>query len=155
MVSCDILRAFRVEDIDLALEFVREYYAHDRIPFDPQGVRRELLEIAADAALDQFWFIRHEGRDVGHALLSYGFDLEFGGRTATLTEVYLREAYRGRGIGTAVFDALEQHCAEHGVRALELQAERENSDARRFYTRLGFQAHDRVPYSKAIRGGGS
>jgi diamine N-acetyltransferase len=149
----NILRALQVEDVDLALEFVREYYALDRIPFDPERVRRGLLEIAADAALGQFWFVRHEGRDVGHALLTYGFDLEFGGRTATVTEVYLREAYRGLGLGTAVFEALERHCAERGVQTLELQAERENTAARRFYARLGFQAHDRVPYSKPIQGG--
>ena len=148
-----ILRTLAIEDIDLALEFVREYYALDHIPFDWGRVRRGLLEIANDAALGQFWFVRHEDQDVGHALLSYGFDLEFGGRTATVTEVYLREAHRGLGLGTAVFEALEQHCAERGVQTLELQAERENTAARRFYTRLGFQAHDRVPYSKAIQGG--
>ncbi len=149
----NILRVLQVEDVDLALEFVREYYAFDHIPFDPVRVRRGLLEIAANAALGRFWFVRHEDQDVGHALLTYGFDLEFGGRTATVTEIYLRESHRGRGLGTAVFEALEQHCAAHGVQTLELQAERENTDARRFYTRLGFRAHDRVPYSKAIQGG--
>lgn len=136
------------------LEFVGEYYAFDHIPFDPERVRRGLLEIAANAALGHTWFVHHEGQDVGHAVLTYGFDLEFGGRTATVTEVYLRPTHRGLGLGTAVFGTIEQHCAEHGVQALELQAERENASARRFYERLGFQAHDRVPYSKPIRADG-
>ena len=35
----------------------------------------------------------------GHFVLSFGFDIEFGGRQATLTELYLEERARGRGFG--------------------------------------------------------
>jgi len=48
---------------------------------------------------------------------------------------------------------IEEHLREQGILACELQVERENAEARVFYERLGFEAHDRVPLSKRIAGG--
>ncbi len=82
--------------------------------------------------------------------MTFGFDLEFGGRQATITDLYLEPRYRGKGVGREVLRLVEDFCKKSGVRALELQVSADNSRATRFYQRFGFQAHDRVPMSKQL-----
>ncbi|HEU4740798.1 MAG TPA: GNAT family N-acetyltransferase [Meiothermus sp.] len=125
----EVLRPAEFWDIAVLLEFVGEYYAYDGIAFDAGRVRVGLEQLIADETLGRVWLIQQGGQGVGHAVLTYGFDLEFGGRVATLTEVYIGEAHRGRGLGKAVFRELEHFALEQGVFALELQVESDNLEA--------------------------
>ncbi len=86
----------------------------------------------------------------GHVILTFGYDLEFGGRQATVTDMFLRPAFRKSGLGTEVFQTLERVCAKLDVKAIELQAERGNLAAQKFYAKLGYKAHDRIPFSKIL-----
>jgi ribosomal protein S18 acetylase RimI-like enzyme len=137
-------------DLEVALSFVRAYYLFDRIPFDEPSVRRGLLPLLEDDALGGVWFVVDEGEPVGYFDLSFGYDLELGGRQATVTELYLRPDRRRRGFGTATLQYVERLLAERGIGGLELQVERTNAAARAFYERQGFEAHDRIPLSKRV-----
>jgi ribosomal protein S18 acetylase RimI-like enzyme len=48
------------------------------------------------------------------------------------------EAWRGRGIGTALMDAAESWARDRDLDALELDVADPNGDARRLYERLGY-----------------
>jgi diamine N-acetyltransferase len=144
------MRSARPDDMDQALQFVNEYYVYDGIDSDAGRVRAGLLQLLENPAFGQFWFVQDQGQAVGHVVLTYGFDLEFGGRTATVTEIFLRESHRGRGFGHAIFAFLDDHCASQNVLVLELQAEHENIRAQGFYRQLGFHAHDRIPFSRPV-----
>ena len=144
------MRNAKPDDVDQALQFVAEYYAHDSIDFDSVRVRAGLLQLLENPTLGCFWFVQDHDQIVGHVVLTYGFDLEFGGRTAIVTEIYVRESHRGRGFGHAIFEFLDGHCASHDVQVLELQAEHENIRAQRFYQQIGFHAHDRIPFSRPV-----
>lgn len=88
--------------------------------------------------------------DVGYVILTFGFDLEFGGSTATITELYIAPGYRHGGLGAKTMQRLEALCCELGIQCLELQVERGNIPAQAFYTKLGFVAHDRIPLTKDL-----
>ena len=94
--------------------------------------------------------IARGGEPIGYFVLTYGFDLELGGRQATVTELYLRPVARRSGIGTTAIDFIEQHLTEHRITAYELQVEGDNTEARSFYTKHGFRSHDRIPLTKYI-----
>ncbi|WP_424949953.1 N-acetyltransferase family protein [Deinococcus sp.] len=133
------------------LELTSEYYAFDHIPFDAAELRQALGRLLAEPALGQVFLIGGEGGETaGYLTLTYGFDLEFGGQQATITDLYLRPAYRGDGLGRASLAALETVCTRLGIGALELQVERGNLAAQAFYLGLGFQPHDRLPMSKRL-----
>jgi diamine N-acetyltransferase len=144
------MRAAKPDDVEQALQFVNEYYAYDGIDFNTARVRTGLLQLLENPTLGQFWFVQDQDQAVGHVVLTYGFDLEFGGRTATVTEIFLCESHRGRGFGHAIFEFLDDHCARQNVLVLELQAEHENLRAQGFYRQLGFHAHDRIPFSRPV-----
>jgi diamine N-acetyltransferase len=138
----------RLEHAETLLESVRAYYRFDGIGFELDSVRRAIRQLLEIPSLGEAWLIRDGDEVIGHFVVSFGFDIEFGGRQATLTELYLVEHARGRGVGSAALDFLQERLNRGGIRALELQAEKDNIQARRFYERAGFVAETRVPFTK-------
>src|ERR1700739_3061571 len=86
-------------DIETLLEFMREYYEFDHLPFDRQVARAALAGFLDDEWLGRVWFIYYGGEAIGYLVLTLGYSLEYGGRNAFIDEVYIRASHRGRGIG--------------------------------------------------------
>ena len=139
-----------LDDADTLLEFVGAYYQLDGIAFERQVVRRGLAELLANPSLGGALLIRWADVSVGYFVLTFGFDLEFGGRQATITDLYLAPDYRHRGIGTRTLTFVEETLRALGIRAFELQVERDNAEALAFYAKFGMQAHARIPLSKEV-----
>ncbi|MBV8891732.1 MAG: GNAT family N-acetyltransferase [Acidobacteria bacterium] len=139
-----------LSEVERILLLIKAYYLFDGIPFGTDEVRSALEVLLGDPSLGRIWLIRLDQVDAGYITLTFGYDLEFGGREATVTEFYLREEYRRIGIGTKAFGFLEEKCRTWGLAALELQVERDNVQAQRFYRKLGFRAHNRIPLSKRL-----
>ena len=144
------LRIATLADTQTVLGFIQAYYTYDNIPFNEATIRRGLEELLANELLGRVWLIQHQGQDVGYVVLTFAFDLEFGGREAFITELYIAPDYRQNGLGRRTLEAIEGFCRELGVRTIELQVERNNPRAQAFYLKLGFQSHDRIPLSKAL-----
>jgi GNAT superfamily N-acetyltransferase len=139
-----------IPTVNVLLGFIARYYAFDGIAFDAARIRRGLLELIAAPTLGSAWLIRVGDEFVGHFILSFGFDLEFGGRQATLTDLFLDENVRRQGLGQATFAFIEQTLGTLGILALELQVERDNLEAQQFYRQVGMRPHDRIPMSKSL-----
>ncbi len=144
------IKAATARDFAALLELIRDYYRFDRIPFNPRAIRAGLRLLLRDEIFGRAWLILNRIQPVGYIILTFGFDLEFGGRQATVTDLYIKRAQRGKGLGPKLLLRVEDFCRESGVQALELQVTRRNIRAVAFYERFGFQAHDRIPMSKRI-----
>jgi len=136
------------EHAETLLESVRAYYAFDGIRFEGNRVRAAIQRLLESPAFGEAWLVNDQGDFVGHFVVTFGFDLEFGGRQATLTELYLKECARGRRLGSAVLGFVQERLTAVGIHTLELQAKNDNIEARRFYERAGFVAEARVPFTK-------
>ena len=155
MISHFDLKNVRIEtathrDEAKLLQFIKAYYLFDRIPFDPKAIAAGLSVLLNDPTAGRAWLILNRGKPVGYAILTFGFDLEVGGRQATLTDLYLEAPHRKKGVGRLVLLQIEEFCRSHGVKAIELQVTGKNSGVLDFYRRVGFQAYDRIPLSKRI-----
>ncbi len=137
-------------DSETLLEFMREYYEFDHLPFDEQVARAALTKFVGDEALGRVWLISYEGEAIGYLVLTLGYSLEYGGRDAFIDEVYIRESHRRRGIGQRVLTFAEEVCRSLGVRALHLEVERANTNAHGLYRKVGFVDHDRYLMTKRI-----
>jgi GNAT superfamily N-acetyltransferase len=149
------LKTARIEPVTTAssaklLKFIKAYYRFEEIPFDSKSIASDLSRLLRDPILGRAWFIRANRRNVGYVIVTFGFDLEFGGRVATVTELYIEPVHRRKGIGSQVLGQIEEFCKTFGVRSMELQVTRKNAKVMKFYRRLGFDAHDRIPMSKRI-----
>ncbi len=129
---------------------IQAYYAHDHIAFDEPSIRQGLAVLLADESLGRVFLLEVEQEIAGYVLLGFGFDLEFGGRLATITDLYLEPAFRGAGLGTRALSLVSDECRRLGLGALELQVEQGNAPAQALYRKSGFKALSRIPMSKPL-----
>ena len=139
--------------LDLLLALMREYYAVDRLDFDPARARAAAAMVLEEPALGAIWLVEVAGAPAGYCVLGSAFSLEFHGRIAFVDELYLREEFRGRGHGARLLALLEEECRARGLRAMRLEVERSNRRARSLYERAGFVRHDRFIMTKWLQRG--
>lgn len=140
----------RPADLEKVLGFVKKYYEFDGIRFRAREIKSGLEVLLRDSSIGRVWFIRFGSEDVGYIILTFSYDVEFGGRQGTVTDFYIIDGYRRLGLGSKTFRFIETACRELGLEALELQVERKNIAAQAFYRKLGFEPHDRIPLSKLL-----
>jgi GNAT superfamily N-acetyltransferase len=111
------------------LELMREFYREGRMPFDERAARAALRGLLADPGRGRALLIEVDGAIAGYLVVCFGWSLEFQGRDAFVDELYLRERFRGRGIGTRALEVAAEVCRISDVRALHLEVERGNARA--------------------------
>ena len=122
---------------------MREFYTGERLPYDETVLSGALAKLWAEPLHGGAWLARADTDLVGYGVLCCGFSLEYGGRDAFVDELYVRPAWRDRGIGNRLLDAMEARCSASGVAALHLEVDHDNSAGRRLYERRGFVDHQR------------
>src|SRR5262245_41419558 len=129
-------------DEPVLLELMREFYQEGRMPFDERAARAALRGVLSDPAHGRALLIEVEGALAGYLVVCFGWSLEFHGRDAFVDELYVRERFRGQGIGTRALEVAAEVCRTSGVRALHLEVERSNTRAQSVYRRTGFADRD-------------
>jgi ribosomal protein S18 acetylase RimI-like enzyme len=77
---------------------------------------------------------------LGYAMIAKSFSTEFGKPCIWIEDIYLKEEYRGIGIGHKFFDYITKKYDGHIFR---LEVEEENETAKRLYEKCGFSV---LPY---------
>jgi GNAT superfamily N-acetyltransferase len=116
-------RPCRPKDHATLLRFVVEYYHFDKIPFNRASLSQGLDTLLRNVSQGQAWLMESHKKPVGYAVVTYNFDLEYGGVESILTDLYVSKRYRNRGIGSLALYEIEDFCRERGVRNIELQLE--------------------------------
>lgn len=147
------LRSATLDDLAQLLPRTRALNAHEGIEISDELLEQALRRLLGDASLGGAWLIeRADGADrgvIGYAIVTFGYDLEFGGRDAYLTELWIDEERRRSGAATAVLEQLPHELRACDVRALHLQV-RPDNPARRLYERSGFVASPRLVMTRRL-----
>ena len=130
-------------DLGLLLPLIRDLHAHEHLPAPGKEVEAALRALLDDDRLGCVLMAEEDGAVAGYTVLAFGYSLEFHGRDAFVDELFVRDAARGRGVGSLLLDAAEMACRARGIRALHLESGHSNPDATRLYERRGFKAHER------------
>ena len=137
-------------DIDSLLPMIAELYAHEHIPFDEEVLRPALWTLLTSHSLGFVCLMRVNGAPAGYLITTFGYDIEFGGRQATVTDVYVQPEFRRQGVAAAALQFAEQTCRDRGVRALELQVSDGNTSASDAYEKAGFAMSKRFVMNKRL-----
>ncbi len=137
-------------DLPHILTMMRDFYAHESLPFDEAVARRGVEDLLTNEQFGRFYLIQLDDAIAGYAVLTFGYSLEFHGRDAFIDELYVVAQYRGRGLGTHAITFLADACRQLGVQALHLEVDRGNVKAQSVYRQAGFHDHDRYLLTKWI-----
>lgn len=138
------IRTARSSDLRELLRLVGAYYRFDRIRFERRTIRGALSTLLRRPALGRVWVAEGRKGLVAYLVLTFNYDLEFGGFEGMITELYVEARWRRFGIGRRLIDLARSFCHKSGIDTLELQVSRNNRKARAFYKSLGFREFDRV-----------
>ena len=97
MTTFQLLETFQTETI---ISMMQDFYAIENYPIDLETSKKLFHEFIADENLGKCWLIYYDGEIVGYVILTYIFSFEYQGRIAFLDELYIKEIYRGKGIGS-------------------------------------------------------
>ncbi|MBI1372151.1 MAG: GNAT family N-acetyltransferase [Phycisphaera sp.] len=86
-----------------------------------------------------------EAAAVGVAVCLVGFSSFKARPLVNIHDVAVRDTHRGRGIGKALFDAVEQHARQRGACKVTLEVRDDNHPAKGLYRKLGYGEPDGEP----------
>jgi ribosomal protein S18 acetylase RimI-like enzyme len=139
------------KDHPALLRLMIAYYRSAKIAFDKKSLSRGLDTLLRNASQGQAWFLENHKRPIGYGLLTYNFDVCYGGQEGLLIDLYVDKRYRQQGIGTVALYEIEDFCRERGIRTIQLQVNHHNKAAEKIYRKSGFQVLERKVLLMEVR----
>ncbi len=129
-------------------KMLAEFYSTNAVS---HNIPKEYLKATTQQALNNSPFVKiiicKQGDDyAGFCNLSLTYVTEVGGLTVFLEELYVRDKFKGKGIGTKIINFIR---SEHDdkVKRYRLEVTNENERAIKLYQNLGFKAS---PYKQMV-----
>ena len=141
-----MLRKLKKEDRALFLQLSQEFYDSPAVahPVPRAFHERAFEELMRSEEYAVCYLLTDDETPAGYALLQKTYSREAGGMCIWIDEIYLRPAFRGKGLGKEFFAFAETL----GAARLRLEAEPDNARAIKLYTALGFHP---LPYLQMIK----
>jgi len=138
------IRPATVSDVPLLLRFFRELAEYERQP-DGVVIKQEALTRDGFGAQPKFRSLIAEwdGEAIGYTLF-FGFYSSWKGPGIFLEDLFVREAFRGRGIGRALLSEVARIARQEGSYGVRWEVLAWNESAIKFYKSLGSEFFDEL-----------
>ena len=133
-------RDITAADRDLVIPMVEDFYRSDAVD---HPVPTTIMERAFAAVVDpeepllRGVLVYEDGVPAGYVYLTFCYSAEVGGRCVFIEEIFLKEAFRGRGLGKEIMAWMEGEYPQ--VRRFRLEVTQVNKSAIRLYEGSGYQ----------------
>jgi GNAT superfamily N-acetyltransferase len=127
------------KDHKALLKLVIAYNKYEKIPVHRKSLSQGLDALLRNPSQGKMWLMENHKKPVGYALLTYNFELEYGGADGVLRDLFVERKFRNQGIGSLALYEIEDYCRERGMRAFQLQLPMRNKSAAIFYRKAGFR----------------
>ena len=136
------IRAMTEKDRTDVIEMMREFYSS---PAVWSNGSEEIFHTDVDCCVGdspylEGYIFEENKRIQGYAMIAKSFSTEFGKPCIWIEDLYIRERYRGLGIGSCFLAFLEE---KYPGTLFRLEVEEENERAVKVYTKSGFTV---LPY---------
>ena len=134
------------DDVADVLPLMRAFNDGEGIRWREEPMRGALERVIGDRSVGLVLVARESdaGALIGYGVATFGFDIEFAGRDAFLTELFVAAPHRGRGVGSALLDRFLGMLREARAGAVHLVVRPSNHGAQRRYEAYGFRVVPRV-----------
>ena len=138
-----MIRKMRSEDKKTYMEMAREFYHSDAVlhPVPDTYFERTADEALRSDVYAEIFLFECENEAAGYGLIAKTYSQEAGGMVWWIEEVYVREAFRSKGIGREFFAYLDK------VKG-SAEVEEDNTRAVALYKKLGYKP---LEYAQMIK----
>ena len=137
-----MIRRMNESDRESVMDMMRTFYASPAVLTNGSDeiFVSDVDECVSDSPYAEGYVFEDSGETIGYAMLAKSYSTEYGKRCIWIEDIYIKEGYRGKGIGSEFFRFLEESYPDVLFR---LEAEEENERAIHVYKKSGF---DVMPY---------
>lgn len=132
-----------IDHRDALLRLVTDFHAEQGIESDETHRAAAIEPLLEGIPHGCAYLIGPTRAPIGYVIICFSWSIEFGGLDAMIDELFIRPPVRGRGVATEALLSLSKALASGGVKAMHLEVDRDDSKARKLYTRAGFRERDR------------
>ena len=137
------VRPARRSDVGVILAFIHDLAAFENAPDQVETTEAGLLQwLFGKQRLAEATIAEYRGQPVAYAVHFYTFDTFAGTPGVYVQDLFVKEEFRGMGIGRMIMAYLAKLAKERGCGRLEWTALNWNVRAISFYRRLGAVAED-------------
>ena len=133
-----VIRYMEERDKSYVMDMMRAFY---NSPAVSTNGSEEIFEADIDNCIGECPYIEgyifeNEGNIQGYAMVAKSFSTEFGKQCIWLEDIYIKEEYRGLGIGKLFIEYIKE---KYPDAVLRLEVEAENKQAVNLYKKCGFE----------------
>ena len=133
-----LIRDFRACDREEIFKMMRVFYDSDAV-----------LHTASDLPYIEGYVIEENGEIAGYSMVAKSYTTEYGGLLIFIEDLYIKEDFRGLGIGSSFFRFIEEKYKGQAVR-YKLEVEEENENAISVYEKRGYKKLGYFTMSKEV-----
>ena len=122
---------------------MQQFYAVDNYSFDIKNSKKLFEEFISDENMGRSYLILADNEIVGYTIITYVFSFEYKGKIAFIDELYIKETYRGKGIGSEIIKFIKNECHKLKLKLIYLEVENHNLKAQKLYIANDFEFHNR------------
>ena len=122
---------------------MQEFYAIDNYSIDIKISKKLFEEFISDENLGRSYLILVDNEIAGYTIITYVFSFEYKGKIAFIDELYIKETYRGKGIGSEIIKFIKNECHKLKLKLIYLEVENHNLKAQKLYIANDFEFHNR------------
>ena len=136
------IRRMQEKDREYVIEMMRVFYASAAVLSNGS---QEIFEADVDSCIGETPFLEgyvfeDEDNILGYAMVAKSFSTEFGKPCIWIEDIYVKEEYRGLGIGSHFLNYIEE---KYPNSVFRLEVEAENKRAVNVYKKCGYEI---LPY---------
>ena len=137
-----MVRKMEEKDRASVLEMMRVFYASPAVLSNgsEEIFRADFENCVGDSPYAEGFIVEDAGEILGYAMVAKSYSTEFGKPCIWIEDLYLKESYRGKGLGSQVLQFIFD---EFPGSIFRLEVEEENARAIAAYRKNGF---DVLPY---------
>jgi ribosomal protein S18 acetylase RimI-like enzyme len=150
-MSRNAIRLASETDIPVLLDMMADFNRLEEIEWARDSGEPALRKLLSDRGLGVVGVLDGPATPLGYFVLTWGFDLEWNGRDAYITELYLVPSARGQRLAPPFLACIEAMAREHGAQAIHLMVRPGNRSACKLYEGAGYESPPRVFLSKDLR----
>lgn len=145
-VSCLVRPVARSEVAELVI-MCAEHARYERSEYEAVGTAENLQRSIFDnPARLKAWVAQAQGKLIGYATATSEYSTWSAREFVHMDCLFVREAFRGAGVGCALLTQVLRYAGEHGFAQVQWQTPVWNEEAQRFYRREGASAMPKMRF---------